>query len=85
MEHKPTPKAFSVAQVAKIDDLVQYQDGAVVSREIVRKPTGTVTLFSFDAGQGLNEHAAPFDALVFVLDGAVDVTISGENPSSGHR
>ena len=58
-------------------DLVNYQDGAVVSREIIRKSTGTVTLFAFDKGQGLSEHTAPFDALLHVFDGDAEVTISG--------
>jgi quercetin dioxygenase-like cupin family protein len=51
----------------------------VVSKEIVRKDTGTVTLFAFDQGQGLSEHTAPFDALVYILDGEAKITISG-NP-----
>lgn len=59
-------------------DLIAYQTGAVVSREIVRKPTGTVTIFAFDSGQGLSEHTAPFDALVHVLDGVAEVTIGGQ-------
>ncbi|MBM4452295.1 MAG: cupin domain-containing protein [Chloroflexi bacterium] len=66
------------AQVARLDDLVGYQDGSVVSREIVSKPTGTVTLFAFDVGQGLSEHTAPFDALVYVFDGEAEITISGK-------
>src|SRR4030042_1851872 len=66
------------AQVARLDELVGYQDGSVVSREIVSKPTGTVTLFAFDAGQGLSEHTAPFDALVYVFDGEAEITISGK-------
>ncbi|HIE17913.1 MAG TPA: cupin domain-containing protein, partial [Dehalococcoidia bacterium] len=53
-------------QVNKLADLVDYQGGSVVSREIISKPTGTVTLFAFDAGQGLSEHTAPFDALVYL-------------------
>lgn len=57
----------------------QYQTGSVVSKEIVRKDTGTVTLFAFDQGQGLSEHTAPFDALVYILDGEAKITISG-NP-----
>ncbi len=57
---------------------VEYQQDAVVSRAIVDKKAGTVTLFSFDAGQGLSEHTAPFDALVQVLDGEAEVTISGK-------
>jgi quercetin dioxygenase-like cupin family protein len=61
--------------------LVKYQDGAVVSREIVREKTGTVTAFAFDKGQQLSEHTAPFDALVIGLDGAADITIAGKvNP-----
>ena len=58
--------------------LVDYQKGAVVSREIIRKQTGTVTVFAFDQGQGLSEHTAPFDALVLILDGEAEVTISGK-------
>ncbi len=58
-------------------DLVAYQAGAVVSREIVKKKTGTVTAFAFDMDQGLSEHTAPFDALVHVLDGTAEITIGG--------
>jgi quercetin dioxygenase-like cupin family protein len=59
-------------------DMVDYQKDAVVSKTIVEKKTGTVTLFSFDQGQGLSEHTAPFDALVQVLEGAVEIQISGK-------
>ena len=59
-------------------DMVEYQDGSVVSKTIIQKKTGTVTLFAFDKGQGLSEHTAPFDALVQVLDGQVKITISGQ-------
>jgi quercetin dioxygenase-like cupin family protein len=58
--------------------LANYQEGSVVSREIIRKNTGTVTLFAFDKGQGLSEHTAPFDALVYVVDGVVEISISGK-------
>lgn len=58
-------------------ELVTYQDGAVVSREIVRKKTCTVTVFAFDKTQGLSEHTAPFDALVQVLDGVAEITVGG--------
>jgi len=58
-------------------DLVSYQDGAVVSRTLISKSVGTVTVFSFDEGQGLSEHTAPYDAMVEVLDGEADITISG--------
>ncbi|MGZ8161198.1 MAG: cupin domain-containing protein [Methylobacter sp.] len=57
--------------------LVNYQQGAVVSKTIIEKDTGTVTLFAFAMGQGLSEHTAPFDALVQVLDGEVEIKISG--------
>ena len=60
-------------------DMVDYQKDAVVSKTIIEKKTGTVTLFAFDQGQGLSEHAAPFDALVEVIDGEVEIKISG-NP-----
>ncbi len=65
-------------QAAKLVDLVDYQDGAVVSRTLIDKKAGTVTLFAFDEGQGLSEHTAPFDALVYLVDGEADVTISGK-------
>ena len=68
-------------QVAALERLVDYQQGTVVSRTLIDKKTGTVTLFAFAAGQGLSEHTAPFDALVQVLDGEVEITISGK-PSS---
>ncbi len=65
------------AKTLKIEDLIEYQEGAVVSREIIRKGTGTVTIFSFDKGEGLSEHTAPFDAMVQVIDGKAEITISG--------
>ena len=59
-------------------DMVNYQKDAVVSKTIIEKNTGTVTLFAFDMGQGLSEHKAPFDALVQILDGEVEIRISGK-------
>ncbi|HUL00478.1 MAG TPA: cupin domain-containing protein [Nitrospirota bacterium] len=56
--------------------LINYQDGAVVSKEIMKKSTGNVTLFAFDKGQGLSEHTAPFDAMVFILEGEAEISIS---------
>lgn len=56
---------------------IQYQVGSVVSKEILNKPTGTITLFAFDKGQGLSEHKTPFEALVYILDGKVEITLSG--------
>ncbi len=65
-------KAFILA------DLIKYQADAVVSQEIVKKDTGTVTLFAFDKGQGLSEHTAPFDALVYIADGRAEIKITGK-------
>jgi quercetin dioxygenase-like cupin family protein len=65
-------------KVENIVDLVDYQAGSIVSRTIIDKPAGTLTLFAFDAGQGLSEHMAPFDAMVYLLDGKAEVTISGQ-------
>lgn len=65
-------------QVLNSVGLLGYQDGAVVSRTILKKKSGTVTLFAFDKGEGLSEHTAPFDAIVCVLDGEADITISGK-------
>ncbi len=58
--------------------LIDYQKGSVVSRTLIDKKTGTVTLFAFDDNQGLSEHTAPYDAMVYVLEGEVQVTISGK-------
>jgi quercetin dioxygenase-like cupin family protein len=65
-------------RVLSAEGLVGYQAGSVVSREIVKGEAGTVSIFAFDEGEGLSEHTAPFDALVHVLDGEVEVTISGD-------
>ncbi|MBN2121262.1 MAG: cupin domain-containing protein [Candidatus Omnitrophica bacterium] len=65
-------------QVLPLKEMAEYQDGSIVSKEIIKKESGTVTLFAFDKGQGLSEHTAPFDALVNVLDGQAEVKISGE-------
>ena len=62
----------------KVVDLTQYQAGSVVSRTLVRKPTGTVTAFAFDQGEALSEHTAPYDALALVVDGEAEITIAGE-------
>lgn len=67
------------AQAVRFADLVEYQKDAIVSRTIIDKKTGTVTLFAFDEGQKLSEHTAPFDALVHILDGEAEVVISGES------
>jgi quercetin dioxygenase-like cupin family protein len=83
--HKPVNRdrgqpvrGISASRVSRLADLISYQEGSVVSRAIIDRKAGTVTLFAFDAGQGLSEHKAPFDALVDVLDGEVEVVISGK-------
>ena len=70
MEHKHS--------ASRLVDLVEYQQGSVVSKTLIQKTTGTVTLFAFDEGQGLSEHTAPFDAMVCVLDGEAEITIGGD-------
>ena len=74
-----------VGQVAKLSNLASYQDGSIVSKEIIKGKTGSVTLFAFDKGQGLSEHTAPFNALVYIIDGDAEITISGKpfNPKAG--
>jgi len=62
--------------VMSLETLISYQEGSIVSRQIVKKETGNVTLFAFAAGQGLTEHTSPFDVLVQVLEGEAEVTIS---------
>ena len=68
-----------VAEVKQLVDLLQYQDGSIVSRVLLKNKGGTVTLFAFDKGEGLSEHTAPFDALVVVTDGEAEVEIAGES------
>lgn len=67
------------AQAVKLIDLIDYQEGSVVSRTIIDKKTGTLTLFAFGEGQGLSEHTAPYDATVYLLNGEAEVSISGKN------
>ena len=67
-----------LAEVHRVVDLVSYQDGAVVSRIVVKRETGNVTLFAFDAGEELSEHTTPYDALVHVLDGEAAITVAGQ-------
>ena len=59
-------------------NLIEYQKDSVVSREIIKKEIGTVTIFAFDKGQGLSEHSAPFDAMVQIIDGEAEITIDGK-------
>jgi len=65
-------------RIGSLIDMIEYQKDAIVSKTIIEKKTGTVTLFSFDQNQGLSEHTAPFDALVQVLEGAAEIRISGK-------
>ncbi len=63
---------------ADLISLINYQNDSVVSKEVIRKDKGTVTLFAFAQGQGLSEHTAPFDALVYIIDGKAEIMISGQ-------
>ena len=66
-----------IAKPFNIINLIEYQENSVVSREIIKKETGTVTIFAFDKGEGLSEHTAPFDAMVQIIDGTAEIVISG--------
>lgn len=78
-EEEKTGENALIGKVTNLKDLVGYQDGSVVSRTLIDKKLGTVTIFAFDSGQGLSEHTAPFDALVNIIDGEAEIRISG-NP-----
>ncbi len=71
-------QASLAGEVLTLSELINYQEGSVVSRTLVDRGIGTITLFAFDKGQGLSEHTAPFDAVVQVVDGESEITISGE-------
>jgi quercetin dioxygenase-like cupin family protein len=71
-------REMPLAEVVRLSDLVNYQEGAVVSRTLVHRATGTVTLFAFDEGQSLSEHTAPFDALAHLLEGEAEIVVSGK-------
>jgi quercetin dioxygenase-like cupin family protein len=71
-------REIPIAEVVRLIDLVNYQEGSVVSRTLINRTTATVTLFAFDEGQGLSEHTAPFDAVAHVLEGESEITISGK-------
>jgi quercetin dioxygenase-like cupin family protein len=64
-----------LTNVLKLKDIVAYQEHSVVSRELIRKPTGTLSVFAFDQGEGLSEHTAPFDAVVCILEGEAQISI----------
>jgi quercetin dioxygenase-like cupin family protein len=69
--------------IERFSDLIDYQEGSVVSRTLLDKKGGTITLFAFDAGEGLSEHTAPYDAYVYVYDGEAEITIGGEKYTVG--
>ena len=71
-------REMPIGEVVRLIDLVNYQEGAVVSRTLVNRATGTVTLFAFDEGQGLSEHTAPFDAVAHLLEGEAEIAVSGK-------
>ena len=71
-------KGVALGEALNLANLAGYQDGAVVSRTVIDKPVGTITAFAFDAGEGLSEHTAPYDAFVQVLDGDAEVNIDGK-------
>ncbi|WP_258084740.1 cupin domain-containing protein [Thermococcus thermotolerans] len=68
-----------MSEVENLKGMVDYQEGSIVSRTLLDKKTGSVTLFAFDKGQRLSEHTAPFDAMVYVLEGEAEITISGRH------
>jgi len=79
MEHRSeTTRDLLLAKATRMAALVKYREKAVVSRTLIETDAGTVTLFAFDEKQGLSEHTAPFDAIVFVLDGEAEVLIEGK-------
>ena len=79
------PKTAELEGVIAMAALVEYQPGAVVSRTLVKKSAGTVTAFAFDAGEGLSEHTAPYDALVLMIEGDAEISIAGTAHARGCR
>lgn len=77
-EEKEPKRAIPAAEVLRCADMVAYQAGSVVSRTIIHRDTGTVTLFAFDEDQGLSEHTAPFDALVQIIEGEAEISVAGK-------
>ena len=77
-EQSPGKREIPAAEAISVAGMVNYQNGAVVSRSLIHRPAATITLFAFDEGQGLSEHTAPFDALAQVLEGEAEITVSGK-------
>jgi quercetin dioxygenase-like cupin family protein len=71
-------REMPVSETVRLMDLANYQEGAVVSRTLLKRATGTITFFAFDEGQGLSEHTAPFDALAHLLEGEAEIVVSGK-------
>ena len=69
---------MELAKIQNLNELIEYQEKSVVSKTIIDKNVGTVTLFAFDKGEGLSEHTAPYDALVYIFDGEAEISIKGE-------
>ena len=82
-DEKKSESQLAPADPQDLAGLVDYAPGAIVSRTLVKNQAGTVTLFAFEAGQGLSEHTAPFDALVQILDGRAELTIGGKEVKAG--
>ena len=70
---------FEPAKIFSMEDSIEYSSGGVISKQVIKKQSGNVTLFSFDKDQGLTEHTSPFDAMVHILDGEAEIRIDG-NP-----
>ena len=68
---------FRKGAVLRLASLIEYSEGGVISKQLIKSPAGNITLFSFDQGEGLSEHRAPFDALVQILEGTADITVNG--------
>ena len=82
-QHAQAKSELPAAEIVRVAELVNYQEGAVVSRTLLKRPTGTVTVFAFDEGQGLSEHTSPFDALVQVLEGKAEISVAAKPLSTG--
>jgi len=72
------PPSAAKGKAFNLEKFVDYADGSVVSKTLIKKDIGNITLFAFDSGQGLSEHTAPFDAVVYILDGEAEITIGGQ-------
>ncbi len=78
MNNETEPDENALVKKENLEALIAYQKDSVVSKTIIGKKTGTVTLFAFDKGQGLSEHTAPYDAMVYMVDGEAEVTVLGK-------